>query len=84
LKTDKPELDPLPFLDATPLYGDNDINRLYAIQIASVIVKHSPEENRGVVVGVGTIGPKSGEPVTKEHRAELVEVVRLVEECRVW
>lgn len=84
LKTDSPSLDPLPFLDACALYGENDISRFYAIQIASTIVKECPEENRDAVIAIGPVGPSPGQPISKENREQLLEVVRLVQQCRVW
>lgn len=84
MKTPQPDLDSLPFLDATALYGDNEISRLYAVQIASLIVKQSPEESRGVLVGIGIVGPALNEEITRQHRTEMVEIVRLVEACQVW
>uniref|UniRef100_A0A060SXD5 ARAD1A08514p n=1 Tax=Blastobotrys adeninivorans TaxID=409370 RepID=A0A060SXD5_BLAAD len=79
---------PLPHLTPMPLIGadSNDIQgRLYASQVASTISRQSPEEKRTVVIGLGPdIGPRVDEPITAHHRKQLVEVIRLVEQCRVW
>lgn len=80
---------PLPELTPIPLVGadtDDTSGRLYSTLIASMVSRQAPEENRTVVVGLGgDIGPRNDhESVTKEHRRELLEVIRLVQKCKVW
>jgi hypothetical protein len=79
---------PLPHLNPVPLLGvgPNDVPaRLYATLISSIISRQSPEDSRKVIVCLGVdIGPQGDSGVTQEHRKELLDVVKLVEECRVW
>ncbi|ANB14375.1 hypothetical protein AWJ20_1963 [Sugiyamaella lignohabitans] len=83
------DLLPLSHLTPMPLVGgssDHDVQgRLYASMIASIVSRQSPDENRTVLVGLGTsIGPRPDEEITIEHRKQLLEIVKLVQECRVW
>ncbi|KAA8905658.1 hypothetical protein TRICI_005264 [Trichomonascus ciferrii] len=82
------ELFPLPHLTPVPLIGsdiDDTSGRLYSTLIASMISRQSPEENRTVVVGLaGDIGPREGASVTKDHRKELLDIIKLVQQCKVW
>lgn len=86
--SDDTSLLPLPHLTPIPMMGvgPNDIQaRLYATLISSIISRQSPEDTRKVVVCLGVdIGPQAEAEVTDNDRKELLEVVKLVEQCRVW
>ncbi|CAN6672544.1 hypothetical protein TRVA0_046S00848 [Trichomonascus vanleenenianus] len=82
-------LTPLPHLTPMPLVGgggDRDVaGKLYAAIVASLVSRQAPQEKRKVMVALGPgVGPRPDEDITKNHRKELLEVVRLVQQCRVW
>lgn len=94
---DSEALDMMPssHLDVKPLIGSSSqydsAGPLFASMIASVVSKQAPAEPRSLVVGLGPhIGPKPGNQndsdfgITNVHRQQLLEVVRLVQQCRVW
>lgn len=79
---------PLPNINPVALMGSdaNDVQgRLYASTISSLVARQSPQERRNLVIGVAyDLGPREDEEIEKHHRQELLEVVKLVQEARVW
>lgn len=80
---------PLPHLTPQALLGagnsDDIQGQLYSTQIASIVSRQSPDENRTVVVGLASdIGPKENSQITQDHKKELLTIIKLVQECRVW
>ncbi|KAK9458325.1 hypothetical protein V1511DRAFT_485595 [Dipodascopsis uninucleata] len=65
--------------------ADDTLGRLYAVQIASLIAKQSPNERRTVVLGLAS-------DLTHEHsysaddssRNEFLDIITMVNECKVW
>ncbi|KAJ8101262.1 hypothetical protein POJ06DRAFT_251001 [Lipomyces tetrasporus] len=72
-------LTPISVLGASP---DDTQGRIYAVQIASLIIRQSPDERRLVVVGMAH--GMGGESVTDENREMFLDVLQMVGECRVW
>lgn len=89
-----PHLTPMPLVGGSSSYDLSDVqSRIYAAQIASVVARQAPQERRQVVVGLaadlGHAGGKgadfgAAEVVTQEQRREFLEIIRLVQLCRVW
>jgi len=61
-----------------------EIAQLYAVQMASLIVRQSPRENRGLLVGVGLTGKFASDYESDEARVLVKEVLEMVENCRIW
>jgi len=61
-----------------------EIAQLYAVQIASLIVKQNPQECRTLLVGVGLKGKIASDYESEEARALIQAVLGLVGENRVW
>jgi hypothetical protein len=82
------DLMPLTHLNASSLLGgakDDDIQgKLYCTQIASLISRQAPEESRTVVIGLGPGVGLIGDEVTESDRMQFLEIIRLVQESRVW
>ncbi|KAK9239358.1 hypothetical protein V1525DRAFT_398592 [Lipomyces kononenkoae] len=72
-------LNPVSVLGASP---EDTEGRIYAVLIASLICRQSPDERRLVVVGM----PQGlgGDSVTDKDREMLMDVLQMVGECRVW
>lgn len=78
---------PLPHLTPMSLLGgDDSLGNIYAVQIASMISRQSPEDRRMVIVGIGPeLGTNSNEGnITLHHRKQYLEVMKLVQTSRVW
>lgn len=79
-------------LSVKPLIGSSSLydsaGPIFASMVASVVSKQSPTESRSIIVGLGpSLGPKPGSEdfrITKTHRMQLLEIVKLVQQCRVW
>jgi hypothetical protein len=61
-----------------------EIAQLYAVQIATEIVKQSPQETRTLLVGVGLTGKIAGDYESEEARKLINDVLEMVRECKVW
>jgi hypothetical protein len=61
-----------------------EIAQLYAIQIASLVVKESPQERRTLLVGVGLQGRLAQDYESDEARNLIHQVLEMVEACRIW
>ena|ERR1700738_3661 len=61
-----------------------EIAQLYAMQIASTVVKQSPHERRTLIVGVGLQGKISKDYESDEARALILQVMEMVGSCRIW
>ena len=61
-----------------------EIAQLYAIQIASLLVKQSPQERRTLIVGVGLNGKLAQDYESDEARALIHEVLDMVASCQIW
>ncbi|KAK9329264.1 hypothetical protein V1520DRAFT_356145 [Lipomyces starkeyi] len=72
-------LTPVSVLGASP---DDTEGRIYAVLIASLICRQSPDERRLIVVGMAH--DLGGESVTDENREMVVDVLQMIDECRVW
>lgn len=89
-----PHLTPMPLLGGSSSYDMSDIqSRIYAAQIASVVARQAPQDRRQVVVGLaadlGHTKKSSSDDhasleVSQEQRREFLEIVRLVQLCKVW
>jgi hypothetical protein len=64
--------------------GRGEIAQLYAVQIASLIVRQSPREDRALLVGVGLTGKFASDYESDEARVLVKEVLDMVENCRIW
>lgn len=64
--------------------NDDIAGQLYAEMIGSLILKQNNNEFRSLVLGLGDIGPRSNHDITKEHRQELLHVIKLVQQASVW
>jgi proteasome assembly chaperone 3 len=70
---------PLPHLTPRTLLGGGgeereSLGQLYAVQIASHIVRRNPEEQRTLLVGMGFIKPKQ----SREAFFDLIELIQKV------
>jgi hypothetical protein len=72
-------LTPVSVLGASP---DDTEGRIYAVLIASLICRQSPDERRLIVVGMAH--DLGGARVADENREMVVDVLQMVDECRVW
>ncbi|KAK9365750.1 hypothetical protein V1509DRAFT_632009 [Lipomyces kononenkoae] len=72
-------LTPVSVLGASP---DDTEGRIYAVLIASLICRQSPDERRLVVVGLAQ--GLGGDSITDQNREMLMDVLEMVGECRVW
>ena len=61
-----------------------EIAQLYAVQIASLIVRQSPREDKTLIVGVGLTGKFASDYESDEARVMVKEVLEMVENCRIW
>lgn len=61
-----------------------EIAQLYALQIASQIARQNPRENRTLLVGMGLTGRLASDYTSEEARSLLLNVIEIVNECRVW
>jgi hypothetical protein len=61
-----------------------EIAQLYAVQIATLVVKQNPQERRTLLVGVGLKGKIASNYESEEARALILGVLDLAGECRVW
>jgi hypothetical protein len=61
-----------------------EIAQLYAVQIASLVVKQSPQEGRTLLIGVGLKGKLASDYESGEARKLIYEVLDMVGECRIW
>lgn len=61
-----------------------EIAQLYAVQIASFIVKQNPEERRTLIVSVGLKGRLASDYDSEEARTLIREVLEMVDTCRIW
>lgn len=57
---------------------------MYAVQIASLVVKQSPQERRTLLIGVGLKGKLALDYESNEARKLITEVLDMVAECRIW
>lgn len=81
---------PLTHLTPTALLGgaaDDTQGRIYAVHIASLISRQSPDERRTVVVGMsaGTRGTRADmDDISDSDRNLFLDVLAMVAECKVW
>jgi proteasome assembly chaperone 3 len=61
-----------------------EIAQLYAVQIASLVVRQSPDERRTLLIGVGLKGKLAADYDSDEARALIREVLEMVDTCRIW
>jgi hypothetical protein len=61
-----------------------EISQLYAVQIATLVLKQNPQERRTLLVGVGMKGKIASDYESEEARALILAVLELVGENRVW
>ena len=61
-----------------------EIAELYAVQIASLVGKQSPNERRTLLIGVGLTGKQAIDYESDEARALIYKVLDMVGECRIW
>jgi len=61
-----------------------EIAQLYAVQIASLVVKQNPQEGRTLLVGVGLKGKIASDYESEEARELVQTVLALVGENKVW
>lgn len=61
-----------------------EIAQLYAVQIASLVVRQSPDERRMLLVGIGLKGKLASDYDSEEARTLINEVVGMVDTCRIW
>jgi proteasome assembly chaperone 3 len=88
LDEDEMELSP-PHLNPRFLLGvandlRGEIAQLYAVQIASLVVRQSPDERRTLLVGVGLQGKLAADGESEEARRMIYAVLDMVGECRIW
>ena len=57
---------------------------MYAVQIASLVVRQSPQESRTLLVGVGLKGKIASDYESEEARKLVHEVLDMVGECKIW
>lgn len=79
----------LSYLDPKFLLGSannarGEIAQLYAVQIASLIVRQSPRENRTLLVAIGLTGKLASDYESNEARVLVKEVLEMFESCRIW
>jgi hypothetical protein len=61
-----------------------EVAQIYAVQIATAILKRNPQETRILLVGVGLKGKLAGDYESEEARKLIHEVLKMVQECQVW
>ena len=61
-----------------------EIGQLYAVQIASLVVKQNPHEGSTLLVGVGLKGKQASDYESDDARKLIREVLDMVSECRIW
>ena len=61
-----------------------EIAQLYAVQIASLVVKQSPQERRTLLVGVGLKGRLASDYESDDARKLINEVLEMIGKCRIW
>ena len=61
-----------------------EIAQLYAVQIASLVVKQSPQEGRTLIIGVGLKGKLASDYESSQARKLIYEVLDMVGDCRIW
>lgn len=61
-----------------------EIGQLYAVQIASLVVRQNAEERRTLLVGVGLMGKLASDYDSEEARTLIREVLGMVDTCRIW
>lgn len=61
-----------------------EIAQLYAMQIASLVVRQSPEERRTLLVGIGLKGKLASDYDSEEARTLIHEVMGMIDTCRIW
>ncbi|KAF5099064.1 hypothetical protein D0Z03_001097 [Geotrichum reessii] len=77
---------PLPYLTPMVAMGHGDpFVSTYAAQIASLIARQAPDDRRIVMIGLGPhVGPKPNEDLEPVHRKQFLEIIKLIEQSRVW
>lgn len=77
---------PLPYLTPMVVLGQNDpFMSTYAAQIASMIARQAPEDRRTVMIGLGPhVGPRPHEDLEPVHRKQFLEIIKLLEQTRIW
>ncbi|KAK7206808.1 hypothetical protein BZA70DRAFT_115206 [Myxozyma melibiosi] len=84
---DEYSLLPLTHLTPTPVLGssaDDVEGRIYAVQVASLVSRQSPDERRTVIVGMAATKREATEDLDDAHRSLFLDVLAMVAECRVW
>jgi proteasome assembly chaperone 3 len=61
-----------------------EIAQLYSVQIASLVVRQSPQERRTLLVGIGLKGKLASDYESDEARKLIYEILEMVVECRIW
>lgn len=61
-----------------------EIAQLYAVQIATLVVRQSPHERRTLIVGMGLKGEIASDYEGEEARKLIYEVLEMVSETKVW
>jgi len=61
-----------------------EVAQLYAVQIASLVVKQNPQEHRTLLVGIGIKGKIASDYESDDARKLIKEVLEMVQECRIW
>ena len=72
------------FLLGSAIDPRGEVAQLYAVQIASLIVKTSPQERRNLLVGICLKGTLASDYESDEARQVINGVLEMVEECRIW
>ena len=57
---------------------------MYALQIATLVVRQSPHERRTLIVGMGLIGKIASDYESEEARKLIYEVLEMVGETKLW
>jgi len=61
-----------------------EIAQLYAVQIASQLVRSAPQERRTLLIGMGLTGKLATDYESNEARDLITQVLEMLAECRVW